>query len=310
MSRKSELTGMRFGRLTVLYRTEKTEDRYALWCCRCDCGNEILVNTKRLTRGTVKNCGCVPKTSGKNGTIAEDLTGKRFGDLTVLYRVENERGRTRWACRCDCGNIHIASARDLKGGKCKSCGCRMRFSGQGYIDITGQRFGRLTVLYSTDKRDKKGSVYWHCRCDCGNETDVTTDRLLHGNRKSCGCRKDEVQSDIHNKLHLVDGTCLEWLAYRKKRNDNTSGFRGVVPLENGKYRVNIGFKRKRFYVGMYNTFDEAVRARLNAEQLIHEGFLKAYEEWNGKAQEDPAWAKSHPLVFEVEKVNGTLNVRR
>ncbi len=265
MSRRKELSGMRFGRLTVLGRTEKTEDRYALWHCRCDCGNEILVNTKRLTRGTIRNCGCEPKITGKNGTKAEDLTGKRFGNLTVLYRVENVRGRTRWACRCDCGNIHIASARDLKGGKCKSC---------------------------------------------GRETDVTIDRLVHGHRKSCGCRKDEVQSDIHNKLHLVDGTCLEWLAFRKKRNDNTSGFRGVVPLENGKFRVNIGFKRKRFYVGMYRTFEEAVRARLDAEQLIHEGFLKAYEEWNSKARDNPEWAESHPLVFEVEKVNGTLSVRR
>ena len=55
---------------------------------------------------------------------AENLTGCRFGGLTVLQRAENRHGRTCWLCRCDCGNTHVAAARDLKAGKVTSCGCR------------------------------------------------------------------------------------------------------------------------------------------------------------------------------------------
>lgn len=57
--------------------------------------------------------------------------------------------------RCDCGNMHISTAHSLKAGKCTSCGCGHYVRGRGITDISGQRFGRLTALYHTDKRSKK-----------------------------------------------------------------------------------------------------------------------------------------------------------
>ena len=42
-----DLTGQRFGHLTVIEKTGQTENKYRLWLCRCDCGKEITVNTKR-----------------------------------------------------------------------------------------------------------------------------------------------------------------------------------------------------------------------------------------------------------------------
>ena len=54
----------------------------------------------------------------------ENLVGKKFGKLTVLKRVENDKyQRTKWLCKCDCGNEVIVSANQLKRGKTKSCGC-------------------------------------------------------------------------------------------------------------------------------------------------------------------------------------------
>lgn len=78
------------------------------------------------------------------------------------------------------------------------------------LDLTGMRFGRLVAEYKTSKRDYKGSVYWHCRCDCGNEIDVPADGLRTGNNLSCGCLKRMNQKHINETLHLVDGTCLDW----------------------------------------------------------------------------------------------------
>lgn len=246
MAQKKNLVGQRFGHLTVIEKTGETQNRYCVWRCRCDCGGEICVNTKRLMRGTVTNCGCIPKTTARNGSVAEDLTGRKYGSLTVLYRGENKNGRTRWVCKCSCGNEITVNAQQLKAGKRKSCGCQTQRFAHNKRDLTNQRFGRLVALYSTENRDSKGSVFWHCRCDCGKELDVTQDGLVYGSYRSCGCLKKEIQKKISTHLHLIDHTCLEWLENRKHRRDNTSGFRGIYRLKNGHYRVGIGFKKRIF----------------------------------------------------------------
>ena len=101
----------------------------------------------------------------------KDLTGMRFGRLTVIEKTEERRShRVIWLCKCDCGNEVKVMSSNLITGHTKSCGCANVIMHR--IDLTGQRFGRLTALYPTNRRDYKGSVIWHCRCDCGNETDV------------------------------------------------------------------------------------------------------------------------------------------
>lgn len=240
---------------------------------------------------------------------AEDLTGRRFGNLKVLERAQNRNGRVCWLCRCDCGNEKVVSAHDLKAGKCKTCGGRSHRISTNMIDLTGKKFGRLTVQYPIKRRDKRGCVYWHCICECGRETDLSENDLRHGNYQSCGCLRKALQKELPKQLTMVDGTCIEMLESRKYRKDNKSGFRGVYQMKNQKYRVSIGFKGKRYYVGTYKDYDEAVRARLAAEETVFSGFLREYQSWKEKADDDPGWAQSHPLVYEVEKINGSLTVR-
>lgn len=54
-------------------------------------------------------------------------------------------------------------------------------------DLTGQRFGKLTVLSPTEKRMDGGSIVWNCRCDCGRLAQVSGHRLVRGKARSCGC---------------------------------------------------------------------------------------------------------------------------
>ncbi len=54
------------------------------------------------------------------------------------------------------------------------------------IDITGQTFGYWTVQYKTDKRNTGGVIYWHCKCICGVERDITGTSLRNGTSLSCG----------------------------------------------------------------------------------------------------------------------------
>lgn len=53
--------------------------------------------------------------------------GNRYGRLIVKERFpENKDGKAQWICRCDCGNVHVAQGKLLRGGKIKSCGCWLK----------------------------------------------------------------------------------------------------------------------------------------------------------------------------------------
>lgn len=306
MSKELNLKNESFGFLRAEEKMPYKEDRYNVWRCRCtNCGGEIMVNTKRLKRGTVTNCGCIPKDTSKNGSQAEDLTGRRFGDLKVLYRVESHRnGRTQWMCECVCKNQVVVTAHELKAGNTKSCGCYRKNNPSYVLNLQGKRFGRLTASHPTDKRDKKGSVMWHCRCRCNNELDISADALVHGNYRSCGCLKKEIEQKVGSTLRRVDGTCVDILENRKHRSDNTSGFRGVYKLKNGRFRAGIGLKKERFSLGTFDTFEEAVQARLEAEGILHDGFVEAYYLWKECASLDPLWAEKNPFFYNVKRAEG------
>ena len=52
-----------------------------------------------------------------------DLSGEKYGRLTILCRAENKNGRTRWLCEYDCGSLVEVSGNDMRMGKVQSCGC-------------------------------------------------------------------------------------------------------------------------------------------------------------------------------------------
>lgn len=58
---------------------------------------------------------------GKSRAI--DLTGQVFGRLTVVEKTGVHNGKTQWRCKCECGNEHVVSSTNLRGGMVKSCGC-------------------------------------------------------------------------------------------------------------------------------------------------------------------------------------------
>lgn len=74
-------------------------------------------------------------------------------------------------------------------------------------DLTGQRFGRLLVIELTDMRTSSGKVLWKCLCDCQlslpeNEREycyVTTESLVSGKTKSCGCLKEDAFQETIKK---------------------------------------------------------------------------------------------------------------
>ena len=72
-----------------------------------------------------------------------DLTGQRFGKLTVVKEHGRKNGVITWECHCDCGAIAIVKTAHLRSRYTFSCGC-MKDTEWG--DLTGQKFGKLTVI--------------------------------------------------------------------------------------------------------------------------------------------------------------------
>lgn len=118
-----DLTGQKFGRLTVLNRDFSKKGKKVYWICQCDCKKIISVRTDSLKNGHTQSCGCLQKEiMSKQNFI--DLTGQRFGYLTVLERDLLKKGnQVYWICKCDCGNIVSIQGGSLRNQDVKSCGC-------------------------------------------------------------------------------------------------------------------------------------------------------------------------------------------
>lgn len=142
---------------------------------------------------------------------SEDLTGKQFGKLTVVKRLESRitkegKKQAQWLCHCACGNDIIAITAKLKSGHTKSCGCLRSENASKHIDLVGKKFGRLTVIeyIPLDKRIKP-SYMWLCKCECGNFKALSTNNLTSGKVLSCGCYNREYSSKRALKMSTTHG---------------------------------------------------------------------------------------------------------
>ena len=148
------------------------------------------------------------------------------------------------------------------------------------LDLTGQRFGKLTALAPAENIG--GCTAWLCRCDCGQETVVITKRLRDGHRTSCGCDNENFGKPPNvagrASLTYVEGTCVEMIRSDTVRRNNTSGVPGVDWLtRKRRWRASICFKGVRRYLGCFESFDDAVEARKRAEAELHLPFLEKYQ---------------------------------
>lgn len=141
-------------------------------------------------------------------------------------------------------------------------------TGQRPVDLTGQRFGRLTALHPTNKR-KMNCIVWHCKCDCGSFVDAPSVNLRNGNTKSCGCwrRYNAILSSPFAK-NKSEHAPLVWF-------NNKSGMYQSFSRRTGK----------RILIGSFQTEAEAVSAWNAIEQMSDDEFAE-WESTNKKKRED------------------------
>lgn len=152
MAKTKDLTGMKFGRLTVVERSSNDKHGKTQWLCKCDCGNEKVIRGDSLRGGTI-SCGCYNMEKISKPRL--DLTGKKFGKLTVIDKA-NEKGY--WNCVCECGNTKKVSASNLQRGATRSCGCLLKEnSKEMMIELTEKQ--RHDEEYK-QRRNKKIKQSW------------------------------------------------------------------------------------------------------------------------------------------------------
>ena len=296
---KFDIVGKKYGRWTVLDRYMLNLKHERVWLCRCDCGNESFVVERSLKSGNSKSCGCLRKEKVRAAN-SKDLTGKVFGDLTVLSRSEKVRknGGVIWNCRCSCGESCEVLATLLITGK--QTNCKGAAHEKKYItaDIAGKKFGKLTVLYATEKRDRKGSVIWHCHCDCGNDIDMSYNVLMYSTVQSCGCKRKEHGSKLHTSLTHIGGTCLDMIKSEKIPSNNTTGSKGVY-LIRGKYVAKITLQKKTYSLGTFSNIEEAIESRKTAEKELFGILSEYYNKYKAKVESSPEWGESNPIKINV-----------
>ena len=204
------------------------------------------------------------------------LVGNRYGKLTVIEQVESSsRGQRRYRCICDCGGTIIAYAGNLKSGHTTSCGCNKS------PDLSGQVFGRLTVIGRSDKRNSRGTrttPMWECRCECGNITYKAKDTLTNLDLSMCSeCAEKYAAEKARAGAGFVGGTQISKIQNMKVPITNTSGCRGVYyDKKTNKYRARLKFKGKIMNFGSFSNFEDAVAARKAAEQEYFGAFLEEF----------------------------------
>lgn len=106
------------------------------------------------------------------------------------------------------------------------------------IDITGQRFGRLTVIEKLPPR-KGGGSDWLCRCDCGKETKAIGSNLRKGDTTSCGCAAKEWAAKMGANSEYIKIRAEKALVHGHKRKS------GMSP----EYRTWLNIKRRCYDKG-------------------------------------------------------------
>lgn len=216
-----------------------------------------------------------------------DLVGQRFGRLIVVKFAYTKNGRSYWFCNCDCGNEIVVGGSDLKCKNTQSCGCihkevvsntaKLNKKYNTY-DLTGEYGIGYTskdeeFYFDLEDYDKIKDYCWHKdkndyvishianskKCIkmhrlIFSHTNDFIDHINHcvyDNRKSNLRIVTHSQNMRNHKIHINNSSGVSGVSWHKKAN---------------KWWAYINVDGKRINLGYFDKFEDAVKARKNAEE--------------------------------------------
>ena len=239
------------------------------------------------------------------------MTGQAFGRLTVIKRIENYVSpsgckKSRWECKCQCGNICNVIGRDLTTGKVLSCGClnsektiifnqntkhkynKYDLSGEygvGWTFNTNKEFYFDLEDYAKIKNyywyiDKRGYVVTNANNKYISLHALVLNRIgvndgfeidhIYGKHTRNDSRKYNLRICTH-----ADNMKNRWL-----QSNNKTGVPGVYFDDNiGKYKAYITADKKQIYLGIFDNLDAAKAQR----EIFEIQYFKDYRYKNREA---------------------------
>lgn len=289
-----DLTKQQFGKLTVIERAEdyiSPKGKHLVqWLCQCECGNQIIVLGNRLKSLSVKSCGCDTGKQYKNNSKYKNLYGQQFGFLVPIEYM----GNSKWKCECHCGRknckkIKITSTKNLKNGDTKTCGCvnenRYELSPNGCVGYTAKE---EPFYFDLDDYNKIKDIYWRIT-NVGYVVGSKEGKIVLMHRIVMDApdyknQKLDVDHINHctvdnrkNNLRLISHQ--QNLMNQKVNCNNKCKHKGIYyDKERNKWRAEIEFNQKKYRLGRFDTIEEAIEARKQAEKELFGEF--AYQENN------------------------------
>jgi hypothetical protein len=216
--------------------------------------------------------------------------GDKFGRLTFIGEADgkiNNRGHklAHGLFMCECGNECVCDLHRVKSGVKKSCGCLRN-------EIAGDRFRVHGLAHNYVHKAYKG-----VKTRCFNPNSVQYEN--YGGRGITMCEEwksdfkkfyewamkngweeglhlDRIDNDGNyepNNCRFVEPKENNAIGRQRKRKDNTSGWVGVYKTHSNRWMAGIQINKKPYYIGTYETVEEAVMARINYE-ILHLGEQK------------------------------------
>jgi hypothetical protein len=154
MAKFKDITGQKFGKLTIITRDGINKDGNAIWKCECECGKIKNITIEHLKTKQKPSCGC---SYGKT-YWGKNRIGQKYARLIVVENIEpptaqNEGGI--WKCKCDCGKEKNIKGYSLQNGRTKSCGCLFKESHLKSAK-NKRKFGEYTI--NTEYSNYKSSA--------------------------------------------------------------------------------------------------------------------------------------------------------
>jgi len=248
MGQIKDITGKKFGRLLAIKVVGKSKRNTYQWLCKCDCGNEKVVDSSYLIHGSTKSCGCYAKeVKSKNGKI---------------HALEMGKNNKRYNNYDLSGNYGIGyTSKDE----------------EFYFDL--EDYDKIkNYCWYWEKKDNnyvmsRVSKNRHLRFHYLIMEDKIKEFLLNNPKKYFEIDHINKKKNDNRKENLRFSNREENSYNSSKNKNNTSGVTGVSWLKkNNKWLSHITIKNKTHRLGLFENFENAVIARLKAEKEYFKDF--------------------------------------
>lgn len=256
--------GTQYGEWTIIRETESGPKAKRFVLCRCSCGTERIVKYSALTGGVSLSCGC------KNIRLRDIEPNELFGEwLTLGHSYTNEKDQKYVLCRCTgCGVVKPVTVHTLLSGASKSCGGhkgdQIQYLFNGDV-VTAVCSNGKSFIFDACDFDLIRPYQWHV-----SDHNVGAIAYIDGKRHNFALHRlitnvdkgfvvDHKDGDVTNNRrdNLRICTQKQNVANQRLNRLNTSGYKGVSPVRNGKaWSAGIAGVK----LGSYPTREEAALA--------------------------------------------------